>query len=111
MIPLLKAPSSPPNSVSIGTITSNTVTILWDELSCRDRNGNITGYTARAINQGRVEGEILVNGGLNQTTISGLTPSTQQFVQVAAINGAGTGPYSSLLLFETKGCYVLKLHT
>ena len=37
-----------------------------------------------------------VGGDARQATISGLSPSTSYTVQVAAMNGAGTGPYSGV---------------
>ena len=55
----------------------------------------ITGYTAQALRNGMVEGTANVGGDARQATISGLTPSTEYSVQVAAVNNAGTGSYSS----------------
>ena len=45
---------------------------------------------------------MLVDGVAREATISGLTPSTQYFVQVAAVNGIGTGPFIGTL-FQTEG--------
>ena len=43
-----------------------------------------------------------VSGGdVSEYTISGLMPSTAYSVQVAAMNSAGTGPYTSPLMIET----------
>ena len=64
---------------------------------CLDRNGEITGYIARAMTNGVVEETTRVGGGATtQATISGLSPSTTYTVQVAAMNAAGTGPYSGV---------------
>ena len=65
-------------------------------MSCLDRNGEITGYRAHAMTNGVVEGNTSVGGDARQATISGLAPSTLYSVQVAALNGAGTGPYSGV---------------
>ena len=65
-------------------------------MSCLDRNGEITGYRAQAVRNGMVEGTASVSGGARQATISGLSPSTVYTVQVAAVNGAGTGPYNGV---------------
>ena len=47
---------------------------------------------------------IPVSGGdTRQTTISGLTPSTDYTIEVAAVNNAGTGPYSSGMVERTPG--------
>ena len=63
----------------------------------------ITGYTAQALRNGMVEGTANVGGDARQATISGLTPSTEYSVQVAAVNNAGTGPYSSPITIMTTG--------
>ena len=65
-------------------------------MSCLERNGEITGYRAQAVRNGMVEGTTNVSGDARQATISGLSPSTSYTVQVAAMNGAGTGPYSGV---------------
>ena len=65
-------------------------------MPCLDRNGEITGYRAHAVRNGMVEETASVGGGVRQVTISGLSSSTLYTVQVAAVNGAGTGPYSSI---------------
>ena len=65
-------------------------------MPCLDRNGEITGYIAQAVRNGMVEGTASVSGDARQVTISGLSPSTSYTVQVAAVNGAGTGPYSGV---------------
>ena len=73
---------------------------------CLDRNGEITGYIAQAVrysNEIMVEGTASVGGDAEQTTISGLSPSTWYTVQVAAVNGAGTGAYSGVLSVRTGG--------
>ena len=64
-------------------------------MPCLHCNGEITGYRAHATTNGVVEGNTSVGGDARQATISGLSPSTLYSVEVAAVNGAGTGPYSS----------------
>ena len=72
-------------------------------MSCLDRNGEITGYRAKAVRNGVVEGNASVGGDARQATFSGLSPSTWYTVQVAAVNGAGTGPYSFGVPVHTSG--------
>ena len=68
-----------------------------------DRNGEITGYTVNAALSGMVVATENVNGGsARRATVSGLTPSTQYTVTVAAVNSAGTGPFSGISI-ETAG--------
>ena len=87
----------------MGTLTANSVTLQWGEVACLERNGEFTGYTVTAeTSDGVVKGTASVNVDARQATISGLTPSTQYIVSVAAVNGAGTGPVATLPV-ETEG--------
>ena len=97
------APTGYPRSIRSGTVTPHRITVHWEEVDCLDRNGAITGYVARALSNGREEGTASVGGDDSEATISGLTPSTQYIVQVAAVNSAVTGPYSPIALYETEG--------
>ena len=96
-------PTGRPSSVRSGTATASSITVDWGEVSCLDRNGKITGYIAKAVRNGIVEGIVRVDGDARQATISRLSPSTLYTVQVAAMNGAGTGPYSSGISVRTSG--------
>ena len=100
--PSSTAPTGYPRYTSV-TVTPNSITVHWEEVDCLDRNGAITGYVARALSNGREEGTASVGGDDREATISGLTPSTQYIVQVAAVNSAGTGPYSPIALYGTEG--------
>ena len=67
----------------------------WEEMLCTHRNGEITGYMVNATLSGIVVATENVNDGSARVgTISGLNPSTEYFVLVAAVNSAGTGPFS-----------------
>ena len=72
-------------------------------MPCLHRNGEITGYRAQAVRNEATATS--VGGGTRQATISGLSPSTLYTVQVAAINGASTGPYSSGISVATSGMF------
>ena len=62
-----------------------------------DRNGEITGYTVEVTLSGMVVATENVNdGSARRGTVSGLTPSTEYLVLVAAVNSAGTGPFSGI---------------
>ena len=70
---------------------------------CLDRNGEITSHIVQAVRNGMVEGTASVGGSARQATISGLSSSTMYTIYVAAVNGAGTGPYSSGISVRTSG--------
>ena len=88
-------PSGAPNGVEEVSTATNSITVGWEEVDCLLRNGMITGYTAQAVRNGEVVGTASVGGDARQATISGLESSTEYSVQVAAVNSADTGPFSS----------------
>ena len=49
---LSTAPSSGPASVTVGTVTANSITVQWEEVPCLHLNGEITGYTVVARTSG-----------------------------------------------------------
>ena len=64
-----------------------------------DRNGVITGYTVEVTLSGMVVATENVNdGSARRGTVSGLTPSTEYTVTVAAFNSVGSGPFSGITI-------------
>ena len=96
-------PSGAPNGVAEVSTASNSITVGWEEVDCLLRNGMITGYTAQAVRNGVVVGTASVGGDARQATISGLESSTEYSVQVAAVNSAGIGLFSSPITVMTSG--------
>ena len=97
------APSGSPSSFRRAAVTPNNITVQWREIPCLSRNGVITGYIVRAFRNGRVERTVSVGGSTLGATISGLIPSTTYTVQVAGVNSAGTGPFTSSISIRTEG--------
>ena len=50
----------------------------------------------------------VTGAGVTEATLLNLTPSTTYSVQVAAVNSAGTGVYSDLVVNETRSSKRLK---
>ena len=86
------APSGPPTSVTVTSVTASSISIQWEEAACLQRNGLITGYIVLIKRDGEAIQTVNVDSDARETTTYGLTPSTQFSVSVAAINGVGTGP-------------------
>ena len=64
-----------------------------------DRNGEITGYTVDVSRSGMVVATENVNdGSAREGTVSGLNPTTEYTVTVAAVNSVGTGPFSGITI-------------
>ena len=89
---LSAAPSGPPTSV-IATSTSTSINVQWGAVDCIHRNGEVTGYSLRYGVVGSESTQTMNVSGAS-VTISSLMSSTTYFVQVAAVNSAGTGVYS-----------------
>ena len=58
------------------------------------------------MRNGMTERSIDVSSSIRQATLFGLSPSTSYTVRVAAVNGAGTGPYSTVISIRTTGMCV-----
>ena len=97
------APSAAPTSVSVSEVTSSSITVQWGAVDCIHRNGDITGYSVRYGVQGSGSTQTMSvsGGGATQTIISGLESSTNYSIEVAAVNNAGTGVYSPVIMKET----------
>ena len=98
------APSAALSDVSASS-TFSSITVQWGAVDCSHRNGNITGYSVRYGVQGSGEGDRTVemasgdsSGGMYQ--ISGLSAAAVYTIEVAAVNNAGTGVYSTPITIE-----------
>ena len=97
------APSAPPTSVSVSEVTSSSITVQWGPVDCIHRNGDIISYSVQygEVGSGSTQTIPVSGGSATEATISSLMLSTTYSVQVAAMNSAGTGPYTSPLTIET----------
>ena len=107
---LLSIPAAPTASLTslsfIGS-TASSITIQWEPVPCMHRNGITTGYI---IKMTEYDGEEFMysythtNGEQREAEITGLEPSTQYEIQVAAVNSAGIGPFTNaILIANTSG--------
>ena len=93
------APTGAPDGVREVSVTANSITVQWGEVPCLDRNGEIAGYTVEVTLNGMVVATENVNdGSAREGTVSGLNPSTEYTVTVAAVNSAGPGPFSGITI-------------
>ena len=90
-------PSAPPTFVKVSDVTSSSITLQWGPVDCIHRNGNITGYSVRYGVQGSGSTQIISVSGVANTEVIllKLESTTAYFSEVAAVNSAGTGVYSS----------------
>ena len=98
------APSGPPQSVMMSSVTSSSITVQWGCVTCIDRNSEITGYTVRYGRPGSttvMESVLGTSDSDRVFTASGLIPHTSYTFEVAAVSSEGTGPFSSRITVMT----------
>ena len=87
--------------------TSYSITLQWETVPCEHRNGDITGYSVKYGEMGSLDNasETLINitgTSVTEATISNLMLDTNYFIQVAAVNNAGTGVFSNAIITSGK---------
>ena len=104
MVYTFSAPSAPPSSVRVLVNSSTAISVQWGPVEpCTDQNGPITGYSVRYGVMGSTQTVTVSGASQTGTMISDLMSSTTYDVQVAAVNGNGTGVYSSNESALTRG--------
>ena len=91
-------PTAAPTNAGTSSGTFFSITVQWEAVDCIHRNGDITGYSVRygVQGSGSTQTVSVSGGGATQTIISGLSAATVYTIEVAAVNSAGTGDYSTL---------------
>ena len=86
-------------------MTFSSITVQWGAVDCIHHNGDITGYSVRygVQGSGSTQTRNVSGGDTRQTTIPGLSSSTTYSIQVAAVNSAGIGVYSTPHIIQTAG--------
>lgn len=78
-------------------MTSSNVTVQWGDVDCIHQNGEIIGYSVRYKIQGNGSTKTInvAEGVATKVVIFGLTNTTSYTLEVAAVNNAGIGVYST----------------
>ena len=101
------APSAAPEEIKLKGASSTSITAMWGPVPCDHRNGNITGYVVRyRIHASGVFRNETTGGSTMEFTITGLEPSNEYEIKVAAFNVA-VGPFTDeSLIASTLGTCV-----
>ena len=94
-------PSAAPTSVNVSALNPTALIVRWEAVPCIEQNGDITGYSVQYRVVGSESIQNMSVSEVTETTISNLIPSTNHFIEVAAMNRAGIGVYSTSLVVET----------
>ena len=96
------APTAAPK-MSWTFATSYSITLLWETVPCEHRNGYIMGYSIKyGVTGSFTETVMNITGAdVTEATIFNLMLSTNYSIQIAAVNNAGTGVFSSATIIKT----------
>ena len=88
------APSGIPESITFSDVTLTSITVQWTELPCRDRNGEITGYTVEySSTEPPHTNTVTVSGSSNtRLVVGGVLPRTGYTFSVGALGTNLTRP-------------------
>ena len=82
------------------TVTSTSITVVWEDINCIDRNGRITSYD---VIFGETGEAMMMRSGISERSFTAdeLRPFTNYTVQVRGVNSVDSGPYSDLIIITT----------
>ena len=82
------------------TVTSSSITVVWEDTNCIDRNGRITSYD---VMYGVLGEAMMMRSGISERSFTAdeLRPFTNYTFQVHGVNSEGFGPYSDLIIITT----------
>ena len=98
-------PSAAPANFSLVSQTPTSVTVTWEPVLCMYRNGLITDYVIKykELNTSLVSNKTIEGDNMRVFEITGLKPSTQYEIKIAAVNSVGTGPFTNKRIDATLG--------
>ena len=86
--------------MSVSDVTASSITVQWEPVDCIHQNGDITGYLVLYSGEEDLTGSLAVSQ--DEVTITGLSSSTNYFIEVAAVNSVDTGNFSDSIITRTK---------
>ena len=97
-------PSGRPTSLRVVQVTSNSALFAWDAIPAAQLNGKLIGYKVqyKQVQEGFEKIKSLQTDQIEEAELLKLKPATDYEITVSAVNGAGPGPKSSILIISTK---------
>ena len=79
-------------------VAPTSFSVQWENVSCIQRNGDITGYSVwyGVLGNGGMETPTMVGPDVLMINLTGLVPDTSHLVQVAGVNEQGVGVYGEI---------------
>ena len=95
------APLSAPLNLRYSSLTKDAVTLVWDELECRQRGGTLLYYDVR-LDDVDERSDVIVEHVTSPTAeFAVLTPYRRYAARVRYVNSVSVGPYSTQIAFTT----------
>lgn len=104
IVTLEDAPSSGPSNVTAHAVSSNTISVDWNTIPKRHRNGILRGYRIQyqAFNtDAPLQHKTIEDNNTRHVTLNDLKPFTLYRLAVAAFTSAGDGVYSPVVRVQT----------
>ena len=86
-------PDGPPQFLTAVSVNSSSVYVSWGDVTCADRNGEITGYSINYTSTSE-SGVDIAQADTSGKIVTGLSACIVYNFRVAAMNIIGTGPFS-----------------
>ena len=112
-----------PAGITATNINSTAVSFSWQALKKNDTNGVLVAYAVKLVRlDTSMEIQRNISSSLQTFVATGLKSYANYSIKIAAVNGAGVGPYSTSVVIETlqsgkfsflwscKICFQLKTH-
>ena len=80
------APSGPPTSVTVTSVTASSISIQWEEAACLQRNGRITGYIVLITRDGEAIQTVNVDSDARETKIPSIVNPRRACARVTVVN-------------------------
>ncbi len=97
---IISVPLVAPQNVQVASISSSSLTFIWDAIPCGDRRGDLKKYPYKLTNARDTTQMITGEVSGTMVTIDGLMSCSNYTFAVAA-RTIGVGPYSTDLLAPT----------
>ena len=96
---MVLAPSGAPKFLSNSSANLTSITIHWSDMECFDQNSEISGFAIKIRESTDFNSTTASTAAdENMFTMSGLLPSTEYTIEIAAQGANKTGPYNSITI-------------
>uniref|UniRef100_A0A8R1HV11 Fibronectin type-III domain-containing protein n=1 Tax=Caenorhabditis japonica TaxID=281687 RepID=A0A8R1HV11_CAEJA len=96
------APTGPPQSIRVGSVTATRADVTWSQPECELRHGKIVDYEYELWSLNDWASNSTGNNPTERLNLDQLVPYTRYQIRVRAVNKEGEGPFSEWVPFTTE---------